>query len=558
MGKIIRLDHDLINKIAAGEVVERPASVVKELIENSIDAGANNIFIEIENAGKHKILVKDNGEGMTREDALLSVERHATSKIKKIDDLFHISTLGFRGEALASIASVSDLTIVTNAGNALGIKLVIEDLEIKAQEVASPKGTTVIVKNLFFNTPARRKYLGSDATELKLVIDIVSKYALAYPHISIRLIHNELEVLNAPAGSLIDKILAVYGREMAENLIPIEHDGVLGIKGYIGNTHILKKTRDYQSFFINGRFIRSDIIRQALESAYGSMLFLDRKPFAVLNFIINPNKIDANVHPAKLHVKFDNAEFVKEEITKVLGDILSQNDMFMEKVKEKQFPLLKMFSKEKAKKPYAPQKASQALLKESPKEYDFKVIGQIHKTYIGIETDDGLLIVDQHAAAERINLEKIEGMMKLENKSQMLLSPVILRPQKKDFALINELLPKLESFGFELEPFGGEEFILRKVPVMFRQEMDRNGLNDFFDELSENIKKSRKGFVDDEIIYTMACKASIKANEELSVKQMYDLIEQLFLTKLPYSCAHGRPTMLKFTGHELEKMFKRK
>ena len=222
MGKIIKLSKDLANKIAAGEVIERPASVVKELIENSIDAGADTIRIEIKNSGKRKILVKDNGEGMSKDDAVLAVERHTTSKIRSVDDLFHINSLGFRGEALASIAAVSDLNIITNDGSN-GILLRVIDKKIETEDYPCPKGTTVIVKNLFYNTPARRKYMSSDATELKHIIDVVTRYALAYPGISFILIHNEMEIINAPKGTLLDKILSLYGTEMAENMIRVSH-----------------------------------------------------------------------------------------------------------------------------------------------------------------------------------------------------------------------------------------------------------------------------------------------------------------------------------------------
>ncbi len=558
MGKIIKLDKDLANKIAAGEVIERPASVVKELIENSIDARADIIRIEIKNAGKRKIVVKDNGEGMTREDALLCVKRHTTSKIKSVQDLFHISSLGFRGEALASIAAVSDLTIITNTGDGTGIKVSVIDREIKDEEYVCQKGTTVIVKNLFYNTPARRKYLNSDATELKHIIDIVTRYALAYPDISFSLVHNEIEILNAPKGTLLDKILAVYGTEIAENMIRVEHEGVLTINGYVGSMAITKKTRDFQNFFVNGRFVRSDLIREAVEDAYKSLLFLDRKPVVVLNFIINPNKIDVNIHPTKLEVKFDNPDFIKEETRKAVREALSRNIKHEVKIKEKQVKLENLVKDSNPKYTSSEyfSREKQALIREAPEEKPYRILGQVHKTFIIAETDDGFMVVDQHAAAERINLEMIEAMMKAEDKKQRLLSPIIIRPQKKDVALINELLPKLEEFGFEIEPFGNDEFILRQVPVVFRTELNKENMNEFFEELIANIKNSN--MIDDEIIYTMACKASIKANQELSVKEMYNLLDELFKTKFPYSCAHGRPTILKFKLNELEKMFKRK
>ncbi len=556
MGKIIKLDRDLANKIAAGEVIERPASVVKELIENSIDAKADIIRIEIKNSGKRKIVVKDNGEGMTKEDAVLAVERHTTSKIKSAQDLFHITSLGFRGEALASIAAVSDLTIITNTGDEVGVKVSVIDGEIKDEEYVCQKGTTVIVKNLFYNTPARRKYLNSDATELKHIIDIVTRYALAYPSISFSLVHNEIEILNAPKGSLLDKILSVYGTEIAENMIRVEHEGVLSIRGYVGSMAITKKTRDFQNFFVNGRFVRSDLIREAVEEAYKSLLFLDRKPVVVLNFIINPNKIDVNIHPTKLEVKFDNPDFIKGETIKAVREALSRNIKHEVKIKEKQVKLENLDSNLKYTFSEHLSREKQALIKEAPEEKPYRILGQVNKTFIIAETDDGFMVVDQHAAAERINLERIEAMMKAENKKQRLLSPIIIRPQKKDVGLINELLPKLEEFGFEIEAFGNDEFILRQVPVVFRTELNKENMNEFFEELIANIKNSN--LIDDEIIYTMACKASIKANQELSIKEMYDLLDELFKTEFPYSCAHGRPTILKFTVNELEKMFKRK
>jgi DNA mismatch repair protein MutL len=559
MGTIIKLDQDLINKIAAGEVVERPASVVKELIENSIDAKSDQIKIELKNSGKRKILIKDNGIGMSKEDALLSLERHTTSKIKDVDDLFRIKSLGFRGEALASIASVSDFSLLTNKQDLeIGHKIIAINNEIREEEIASPKGTTIIVKNLFENTPARKKYLSSDATELKHIIDIVSRYALAYPEISFTLTHNQLEILNAPAGNLKDKIVSIYGNEIAENLIEVNHKGVLTIKGYIGTPKISKKTRDFQSFFINKRFIKSEIITQGLEEAYKTLMFLDRKPFAVLDFEINPNKVDVNVHPSKLTVKFDNKDFIYGEVFNVIKDTLKSNTKLEPKVKDSQVVLFDVVRKTQAdKKTFSIKKDTQELIEEKPIKEEYRILGQIRNTYIIIESQDGLLIIDQHAAAERINLEKINKMLQVKDRSQKLLQPIILKPLKQDVALINEVLHLLENYGFDIEPFGQDDFIIREVPIMFRKDFDKISINDFFEELVSNIKKSKKEQIDEEIIYSMACKGSVKANEELSIKQLYDLVDELFKTDQPYSCAHGRPTALKFTQHELEKMFKR-
>ncbi|MCD6381779.1 MAG: hypothetical protein J7L43_02265, partial [Candidatus Aenigmarchaeota archaeon] len=503
--------------------------------------------------------------------------------------------------ALASVSAVSDISITSSKGEGIGNKLNILDGKIITEEFAAPKGTTVIVKNLFFNTPARRKYLSSDATELKHIIDIVSRYNLAHPEISFTLVHNDLEILNAPKGDLLSKILSIYGREIAENVIEVNHEGVLGIQGYIGSMTITKKTRDFQSFFVNNRYIKSDLIRQAVEDAYKSILFLERRPVAILNFIINPNKIDVNIHPTKLEVKFDNNSFIKSEIVKILREVLSHNIKHEKKVKEEQVKLEnvkddfieketlhkerfggKSFVErgnfiessphikddevknsvnasgfiERNIKEHNVSRENQNLIRDVPaKERDYKILGQVHKTFIVAETIDGMMIVDQHAAAERINLERIEDMMKLDDKSQVLLSPVIVKPQKKDVGLIYEILPTLSEFGYDIEPFGNSEFIIRKVPIVIKTEL--NNLDDFFDELVENIKNSKKDLINDEIIYTMACKGSIKANHELSIKEMYDLLDDLFKTRFPYSCAHGRPTILKFTRKELDKMFKR-
>ncbi|MBW2988045.1 DNA mismatch repair endonuclease MutL [Candidatus Woesearchaeota archaeon] len=562
MGSIIRLKPELIEKIAAGEVVERPASVVKECIENSIDAKATRIIIELKRGGKEEILVRDNGTGMSREDALLAVERHTTSKIAGLRDLFAIKHLGFRGEALASIAAVSKLTIVTNDNpNSNEATRVMVSNEGKHWETAAaPRGTTVVVRQLFYNTPARRKFLGSDVAELKHVLNIVTRYALAYPNVGFFVKHNGSEILSAPpTPDLKAKVSHIYGKDIAKNMLRVERSGTIKVEGLVGVPGIARKSREYQSFFVNRRYIKSQLLTEALESAYKTLLFLERKPVAVLNLTIDPSKVDVNIHPTKLEIKFDDEDAVFSEVHLAVKEALESN-VLIQKQPSKQGVLAKVLSQTKPQstKPQQLEVSTQAMLvKDEPRLKGIRILGQIAKSYIVAEDTQGLMLVDQHAASERINLERLQNS-KMTLGKQTLLQPILVTPPKHQAAIIKHNLEALKELGFDIAEFGQNEFIVREVPVVFKQNVTKELLNELFDEIAQNIKKTPRGLVNEEIVHTMACKAAIKANQELSLKEMEDLLNELLGCKLAYSCAHGRPTIIRFTVKDLERLFKRR
>ena len=561
MGKIIKLTKDVIEKIAAGEVVERPASVVKECIENSIDAGATSIRIEIERGGKSSIVCQDNGEGITKEDLILAVQRHTTSKIASVKDLFRIRNLGFRGEALASIAAVSRFSIISNPmdSNSIGWRLDIVDDEQNLREVVANKGTTVIVKDLFYNTPARRKFLSSEVAELKQVIEIVTSYALSYPEISFSLKHNKAELLNFPAtNDLLKRILQVYGKDIAKGMVAVTHKNSIEIQGFVGAPEVARKTRDYESFFVNRRYVRSKLLQDAVESAYKTLLFLDKKPVLVLNIKIAPEKIDVNVHPTKLEIKFDNEDTVFSELHLAVKHALSTKQVIEKQAVSAAQALLK----EKQRRQTQPaqrfiERSRQSMLVKEDNEKNFRVLGQLVKSYIIAEDAEGLLIVDQHAAAERINLEKLTKGLKGGKISQKLLQPIVVNVSKQNFHYIKDQLELLKQRGLEAEPFGTDGFLVRRVPVILGLKVTKSKLEGLFDALASGLKDIRKGLIRERVIETMACKSAIKANEELTEREMEALLEELYKTEHGFACAHGRPTLARLTLKDIEKMFRR-
>ncbi|MFT4304591.1 MAG: DNA mismatch repair endonuclease MutL [Candidatus Woesearchaeota archaeon] len=578
MGIIKKLDNSLIDKIAAGEVVERPASVVKELIENSIDANATNIKIEIEESGIKLIKIKDNGIGMTKEDALLSFQRHATSKINNEDDLFSISTLGFRGEALASIAAVSKLSIKTSKHN-LGTEIIVHGGNLISDNVIGlDKGTTIIVEDLFYNTPARKKYLKSRSTELSHIIDIVTRYALNYTTISFVLTHNKKTILNSPSTEdSLNNIVSVYGKDIAKGLIKVDSDiNNISVDGFISKPNLTKLSKDYQSIFINGRYVKNKLINDAVYEAYGNLLFLNRNPIFILNVIIDFKDVDVNVHPSKIHIKLSHEDSIKYAIKNAVKKALDENDLVPEiKYKEKseqqildndeqKFDEKEFTLKEKPTKNYLLEKSNQkelinleekSLTKQD--EIDFKILGQYDKTYIVIEDNEGLKIIDQHAAEERINFEKF--LKEIENNDvnkQNLLDPIVIEVSPKESNIIIEGKNKLKELGFDIEEFGTNEFIIRTSPSIFNKQQTKDFLFDLINEAE--VSKQRIDELNYNKIASKSCRSSIKAGDELTYLSMKKLILNLKKCENPYTCPHGRPTMLKFTTDDIEKMFKRK
>ncbi len=576
MAKIHLLDDALITKIAAGEIIERPASIVKELIENAIDAKADEMKLVIEQAGKRKIRIIDNGEGMDEQDLSMCCKRHATSKIKDENDLFEVRSLGFRGEALASIAQVSSTRIVSKTLHQdTAMMIEIEGgKQLKKEHVGAPKGTSIEITDLFFNVPARKKFLKSDEVELNHITTIVTKYALLHKHIAFSLSHNGKEILNTPKTlSQQSNIAFIYGAETAKNLLEIDYQSdTLSLSGFISKPMLTRSDKSDQSLYVNNRYVKSNTIADAIYEAYHTLLFINRHPLFILNLTIDPAKIDVNVHPAKTTIKLKDEEAVKKEIiTAIKQALFSANLVAQESLdsegsasavsqyafsKEKQETLQ---VKEEAPKKYEEKETEDKIPEEIPKIPKigpFNILGQINKTYIIAENPQGLAIIDQHAAEERVNYEKFMSQLQ-DNaiKKQDLVNAqfIDLTPNQYQSAKENE--KHLQKLGFSFEDFGNNTVKLTAIPQIF----DRIKSNTFVDIINE-LLASKSTSMDEEIesrIVRFSCRASIKAGEELTRPQMQKLLQQLEEVKNPYSCPHGRPTLINLSIADFEKKFKR-
>ncbi|HIG95193.1 MAG TPA: DNA mismatch repair endonuclease MutL [Nanoarchaeota archaeon] len=568
------LDNSIINKIAAGEVIERPASVVKELLENSFDSGADEIKIEIYDAGIKKIKISDNGSGMTKEDALISYKRHTTSKIANEEDLFSINSLGFRGEALASIAEISNLKIITKTfDSSLGTFIEVEGGKlIKEEQIGCSNGTIIEVNDLFFNVPARKNFLKSNEIELSKIINIITKYALIKNDVSIKLIHNNKEILNShKTNFLINNIIFVYGPEIAKDLINVnyEENGVI-VKGYISKPVLTRADKSDQSLYVNKRYVKNNIISQAIYEAYKTLLFINRHPVFILEILIDPKEIDVNVHPAKTEIRIKKEELISGIIFNSIKNAFQNSNLIVSASLENETN-----HKSIKKYEFAKDKQSVLMVKDdsnylSTNLYseksnftkkknifeNFYLLGQINKTYIIGENPEGLIVLDQHAAEERVNYEKFMNEKKSGAiKKQNLLTPRIieLTPVQYRAALNNKTF--FESLGFNFDDFGNNSIKLTTIPEIFGR-LKSTLLLDVINELV-NLKGK---IVDKEIeerIIRFACRASVKAGEELTSVEMRQLIENLGKTDNPYSCPHGRPTLISFSIADLEKKFKR-
>ncbi len=556
----------LVEKIAAGEVVERPASVVKELVENSIDAGARRIFINVKGGGIKEIRVSDDGCGMSREEAILAFERHATSKIASEEDLKRITTLGFRGEALPSIAAVSKVEMITRRKeDIVGTKLIIEGGEIKKiEETGAPVGTSVLVKDLFYNTPARRKFLKGVRSEFSQISYVVEKYALLYPHIHFKLVNEGRTVMNAPPSDLRGRVMKLWGTDIAREMVEISGGRELRVQGLISKPYRTRRDRGRMIIFVNGRYVKSKLLEDAVLVGYGTLLFRDSYPYTVLKIEIPPEKIDVNVHPAKLYVKFENEEEVKKEISRIIWDTLTREESIPQikegaaeaKMQEKSDEVItEMVSKERMTH-FDVEKAPQRYRIEDflPKmrTLPMQVLGQVGDTYIILKSSEGLVIVDQHAAHERIRYERFLRDMR-ENKIQELLEPIVLELSFTEHERALELMEELKKYGFVIEDFGNSAIVVRGIPPLLTRRDAEEAIREIISLGPQLIEKKR-----DEIIKLISCKGAIKANQKLSIYEMEQLVNQLLRCENPYTCPHGRPTMIKLRLEDLEKMFKRK
>ena len=587
MSKVHLLSQSISNMIAAGEVVERPSSVVKELVENAIDAKARHIDIVIKDAGRTLIKVIDDGIGMDKEDALLALKRHATSKILDERDLFNISTLGFRGEALPSIAAVSHLVLTTSTGNNVGTRVeVVNSDEIKVENAPLRKGTEIEVNELFYNTPARLKYLKSDTTEFAQIHDVVVHIALGYPNIIFTLIHNDKVVFKTNGnGNVLEIISEIYGKETARNMKKLTcEDYDFKVEGYISKIQINRANRYSMITLLNGRYVRMLQVNNALIEAYKTYLPDDRYPITVLNIEVDPSLVDINVHPSKHEVRLskekDLVNLIKENTLLTLKEELltpsisktpkekeivltpslnldSENFFTKEeiKVEKEELPLI-IEEKEEVEVKINKEDIKQVIKEEVNEPTYFRVIGQYHGTYILCEFDDGLYIIDQHAAAERINFEKYSRLLGTTSSSIKLLVPLLLDNTYNEIKQIEENKNVLETLGIYFESFSNSNIRISEVPSYF---MDVNMEVYVRDVIEMILNKSKVSSLDIRLnaIATIACKASIKANHALNTLDMQNLIKNLLKCENPNTCPHGRPTMLKYTNYELEKFFKR-
>ncbi len=618
---IIELDNTTINKIAAGEVIERPASVVKELTENSIDAKADRISIEVSDGGKKAITITDNGTGMSNEDALIAIKRHTTSKLRNADDLYNIYSLGFRGEALASIVTVAIVEIITRTqDDELGTRLLIEGGEIKIKEkISAPVGTKVTVRNLFFNVPVRKKFLKSTSTELKHITEIVTKLAISHPDIAITLKHNGKTIISAPKGDLLSNITSIFGRTLAKGAIKIDHSYEdYSLTGYILKPEFARKSRDYLYIFVNGRAIRDKLITDAILAGYGTTMPHSSFPVVFLNLSIPPSDLDVNIHPTKREVKFAREAQIFSLFEEAIRNAISASGaLILERVKEpKKQPSIVQFGKRDQTEHYntayntgklpsnknlyshstsakldnksysldrhrtrslhsfipaselniADSRKKEEISQQSEKDISLKikVLGIIKNTYIIADTNEGLLLCDQHAAAEKLNY--IRYIRQVENKKvsrQMLLSPTVITLKPSEFAEIKEIMGKLEEYGFVIEPFGETDIIIRTVPSVIGKIVSPETVRDIIDilknykdEIKNKVKIVNLGLIKD-IVALKSCRSAIKAGDKLSVEEGERLIKELLEQDDPWTCPHGRPTMIILNEDYLEELFGR-
>lgn len=642
MAKIQLLDQKTIDNIAAGEVIERPASVVKELVENAVDANANAITVEIKDGGMTLIRVTDNGIGIPKDQVKTAFLRHATSKIRSVEDLLSVSSLGFRGEALSSISAVAQVELVTKTAESFsGVSYKIYGGEEEAfDDIGAPDGTTFLVKNLFYNTPARRKFLKSATTEAGYVEQMMVHIALSHPEISFKFIHNNKnKIYTSGNGKVKDIIYHIYGRDVAGALIPVQAQSEdVKVTGFVAKPYVSRGNRNYESYFINGRYIKSSIIYKAIEEGYRTFTMKHRYPFVCLDFKINQELLDVNVHPTKMEIRFRNGREIYELVVDTVREALLQKDLVQDvlretpkkkkeqpKTKEVKKPepfevnrrkeetqkmdqtmkdfakmrqsqtnqqghrakpegmkqdRLKSESSQTAKKPtyaglnYNTQKkefpqyktdelsSNQMTLREDPvfsvqARPDRKILGQLFKTYWLIEYEDQLFIMDQHAAHEKVNYERLmKNFKEKEIYSQRLEPPMVVTVSMMEAEALERYRDAFAGLGFTIESFGGNEYCIREVPA----NLYGIGERDLFMELLDAVSQEN-GIMDTEVIAskiaTMACKMSIKGNQRVSLMEVEHLLDELMKLENPYQCPHGRPTIIKMSKYEIDKKFKR-
>ncbi len=662
MPQIQVLDQITIDKIAAGEVIERPASIVKELVENSIDAKAASVTVEIQDGGISLIRVTDNGSGIEREDIRNAFLRHSTSKIRKVEDLAHIASLGFRGEALSSISAVTRTELITKTKeDTFGTRYVIEGgVEQSLEDAGAPDGTTFLVRQLFYNVPARRKFLKTPMTEAGHVQDLLMRLALSHPEVAFTFINNgQTKMRTSGNGKLKDVIYSIYGREAAANLIELDYsmDGLV-MKGYLGKPVITRGNRNFENYFVNGRYVKNAMLSKAIEDAYKDFLMQHKFPFVVIHFQVDGEKIDVNVHPTKMEMRVqrqqdvynivyegvhrtllepelipqveapdpkvisqpksespfllkpktaprpmekkpeekeephDEAYFMKKMKERVLSyhqrnssaEVAKKEQIFRPQAQAERIKDALARAKEVEKQPQKQAEEQPELIRETPvyetkpvteekaeqlnlfeehllkreKKAEYKLIGQVFETYWLVEFENSLYIIDQHAAHERVLYERtLKEMKNREFTAQYLSPPIILSLSMQEAQVLNENMDRFTRIGFEIEPFGGEEYAVRAIPDNLFGIAKKELLLEMLDDLADGISTSMTPELIDEKVASMSCKAAVKGNNRLSAQEADALIGELLLLENPYHCPHGRPTIIAMTQRELEKKFKR-
>ena len=641
MAKIQELDPNTIDQIAAGEVVERPLSVIKELVENAIDSGATSITVEIHDGGTTMLRVTDNGSGIEKSEIRNAFKRHATSKLMSIEDLYVLKSLGFRGEALSSISAVSKVELITKTADELvGTRYVINGgIEESMEDIGAPTGTTIIVRELFYNTPARKKFLKTPQTEGSYVGDLMEHLALDNPSISFHYINNKDDRFTTSGnGDLKELIYRIYGRDISMCLVPIQvHEDGYAIEGYLGEPSLNRSNRNFEIYFVNGRYVKDKIVSKALEEGYKEYLMQHKFPFCVVHISMDTADVDVNVHPSKMEIRFANQAAVYEFIRRNVARTLHNHEMIPEVLRdekedakaapqpatvpapEKKIPepfensRLTEDKKLKESEPVfaegiapAPvviednmkspvwtrvfgdhtpprsgdEKAQGPIIKNSDavivekgiqldlfdekvisgkNRNDIEILGQIFDTYWIAVFKDKMFIVDQHAAHEKVNYERMIKRYEEKNTaSQLINPPIIVTLTSKEIDVFQKYHTSFEKLGFNIEPFGGNDYAIREVPVdLYGCENEKEMFISVLDEISNDTNLDRKPDVINYKIASMACKASVKGNMKLSRAEMEELLDELMTLDNPYNCPHGRPTIISMSKYEIEKKFKR-
>ena len=578
MKPILSLPEDLRNKISAGEVVERPASVVKELLENSIDAGATEITVVVEKGGHQLIQVRDNGHGITADGLAQAFLRYTTSKISKVDDLFKIRTLGFRGEALASIASVSEINVSSSVDESAGYQMDLVNGVTDAIKAAPPiGGTEITVRNLFYNTPARKKFLKSATTEFRQIVKMLRRFGLDFPEVSFQLIHNDKTILNLTPESLEERIIALTDPSYRDQLLPVNMiKGDYNISGFVGTLNLVRGRPGEQYLFVNRRFIQNRLLNSAVYAAYESLVKRGEYPFSLLNLVLPPDQLDVNVHPRKIEVRFTDEwriyHVVKSAVREALASILATIPSFEQHVgqmvtfgkeidpNQRQEPLWFTPAKQSESgadlqraKEYVSNLADQ---KEEATAIEGSIMWQVHDKYIISQINSGLVIIDQHVAHERVLFEDaLHAFDSTPLSAQILLFSEILEFSTDEYSVLLDILPYLEKLGFRMKENGQNKILLEAIPSDMGWGNENSVIRDIIDHYVANREKS-SSYVEN-LAASFACHAAVKAGDSLTIEEMQVLVNRLFATKHPYYCPHGRPIIVQLSLEELDQRFER-